>query len=129
MMIKSQCKYFALIFFPIFAPNGEAIKLATIMITAGTNNTCPVMTLLVAVPMDDRNVIANEVAMVILVGILRITNMIGTNINAPPAPTIPAPIPTSNANIDANHRLRSEEHTSELQSRGHLVCRLLLENR
>src|SRR5437870_808977 len=24
--------------------------------------------------------------------------------------------------------LRSEEHTSELQSRGHLVCRLLLEN-
>src|SRR5690625_6774442 len=27
-------------------------------------------------------------------------------------------------NID---QLRSEEHTSELQSRGHLVCRLLLE--
>src|SRR5690625_6644432 len=25
--------------------------------------------------------------------------------------------------------LRSEEHTSELQSRGHLVCRLLLEQR
>src|SRR5690625_6346395 len=25
--------------------------------------------------------------------------------------------------------LRSEEHTSELQSRGHLVCRLLLENK
>src|SRR5690625_6937319 len=25
------------------------------------------------------------------------------------------------------HDLRSEEHTSELQSRGHLVCRLLLE--
>src|SRR5690625_5449746 len=25
------------------------------------------------------------------------------------------------------HKLRSEEHTSELQSRGHLVCRLLLE--
>src|SRR5690625_650991 len=24
--------------------------------------------------------------------------------------------------------VRSEEHTSELQSRGHLVCRLLLEN-
>src|SRR5690625_7083208 len=24
------------------------------------------------------------------------------------------------------YRLRSEEHTSELQSRGHLVCRLLL---
>src|SRR5437870_8020588 len=26
-------------------------------------------------------------------------------------------------------KLRSEEHTSELQSRGHLVCRLLLEKR
>src|SRR5439155_12740458 len=29
-----------------------------------------------------------------------------------------------------SHRLgRSEEHTSELQSRGHLVCRLLLEKK
>src|SRR5439155_22664353 len=27
----------------------------------------------------------------------------------------------------AAHPTRSEEHTSELQSRGHLVCRLLLE--
>src|SRR6266508_309625 len=27
----------------------------------------------------------------------------------------------------ANRELRSEEHTSELQSRGHLVCRLLLD--
>src|SRR5690625_5367122 len=26
-----------------------------------------------------------------------------------------------------NRQVRSEEHTSELQSRGHLVCRLLLE--
>src|SRR5437870_11272718 len=26
-------------------------------------------------------------------------------------------------------RLRSEEHTSELQSRGHLVCRLLLKKK
>src|SRR5690625_5349021 len=31
------------------------------------------------------------------------------------------------ANYDATRALRSEEHTSELQSRGHLVCRLLLE--
>src|SRR6266508_6963088 len=33
---------------------------------------------------------------------------------------------------ESNHRadaLRSEEHTSELQSRGHLVCRLLLEKK
>src|SRR5437870_1871868 len=28
---------------------------------------------------------------------------------------------------DAHSTVRSEEHTSELQSRGHLVCRLLLE--
>src|SRR5439155_23879212 len=27
------------------------------------------------------------------------------------------------------YRTRSEEHTSELQSRGHLVCRLLLEKK
>src|SRR5439155_6646190 len=29
----------------------------------------------------------------------------------------------------ARRLLRSEEHTSELQSRGHLVCRLLLEKK
>src|SRR2546422_4397879 len=28
-----------------------------------------------------------------------------------------------------SHRMRSEEHTSELQSRLHLVCRLLLEKK
>src|SRR5437870_6459368 len=27
------------------------------------------------------------------------------------------------------NKIRSEEHTSELQSRGHLVCRLLLEKK
>src|SRR5690625_4595949 len=30
---------------------------------------------------------------------------------------------------NATYHLRSEEHTSELQSRGHLVCRLLLEKK
>src|SRR5437870_9774679 len=30
---------------------------------------------------------------------------------------------------DARHQHRSEEHTSELQSRGHLVCRLLPEKK
>src|SRR5437660_7393363 len=30
---------------------------------------------------------------------------------------------------DIGQRKRSEEHTSELQSRGHLVCRLLLEKK
>src|SRR5437870_8096187 len=33
-----------------------------------------------------------------------------------------------NASLQGRHR-RSEEHTSELQSRGHLVCRLLLEKK
>src|SRR5437870_6266341 len=42
-----------------------------------------------------------------------------------PAPT------TLNRRDDLNAigRIRSEEHTSELQSRGHLVCRLLLEKK
>src|SRR3989442_6518073 len=31
--------------------------------------------------------------------------------------------------ISAGPRIRSEEHTSELQSRPHLVCRLLLEKK
>src|SRR5207253_7987700 len=31
--------------------------------------------------------------------------------------------------FDSSHAARSEEHTSELQSRGHLVCRLLLEKK
>src|SRR5690625_5907796 len=31
--------------------------------------------------------------------------------------------------LDVELRTRSEEHTSELQSRGHLVCRLLLEKK
>src|SRR5690625_5377769 len=31
--------------------------------------------------------------------------------------------------LAGSFRLRSEEHTSELQSRGHLVCRLLLEEK
>src|SRR5437660_7970588 len=33
------------------------------------------------------------------------------------------------AGLGTHVRLRSEEHTSELQSRGHLVCRLLLEKK
>src|SRR5437870_10614171 len=31
--------------------------------------------------------------------------------------------------LDSTKLFRSEEHTSELQSRGHLVCRLLLEKK
>src|SRR5690625_1330560 len=36
---------------------------------------------------------------------------------------------THGMTLVANQKLRSEEHTSELQSRGHLVCRLLLEKK
>src|SRR5207253_6776799 len=39
----------------------------------------------------------------------------------------PAPLPAHNPNRKTARR--SEEHTSELQSRGHLVCRLLLEKK
>src|SRR5437870_9745730 len=38
------------------------------------------------------------------------------------------PLPEASG-ISKAGRLRSEEHTSELQSRGHLVCRLLLEKK
>src|SRR5207253_4672478 len=34
-----------------------------------------------------------------------------------------------NASTNVSTTIRSEEHTSELQSRGHLVCRLLLEKK
>src|SRR5439155_25626653 len=39
-------------------------------------------------------------------------------------PNVAKAIPSQSLSRDG---LRSEEHTSELQSRGHLVCRLLLE--
>src|SRR2546429_3912641 len=42
------------------------------------------------------------------------------------APTEGRPAPQTHPGVDA---LRSEEHTSELQSRLHLVCRLLLEKK
>src|SRR5690625_6288776 len=44
---------------------------------------------------------------------------------------IHAPIDINGVRIDISldFALRSEEHTSELQSRGHLVCRLLLEKK
>src|SRR3712207_8860780 len=51
-----------------------------------------------------------------------------------PPPSSPSPAPTSGAAISSGlaHRgaaPRSEEHTSELQSRQYLVCRLLLEKK
>src|SRR5437870_10601704 len=39
------------------------------------------------------------------------------------------PVSATRKASPADDALRSEEHTSELQSRGHLVCRLLLEKK
>src|SRR5690625_6516693 len=56
----------------------------------------------------------------------------------PAPPTCPAtspvsaytPVPRMSPTMNSTSSLgRSEEHTSELQSRGHLVCRLLLEKK
>src|SRR5437868_7163427 len=46
-----------------------------------------------------------------------------------PRVAISALVATANAGISATPRVRSEEHTSELQSRFDLVCRLLLEKK
>src|SRR5439155_21611506 len=40
-----------------------------------------------------------------------------------------AAAPSQSARVGGPIETRSEEHTSELQSRGHLVCRLLLEKK
>src|SRR5690554_7378276 len=49
---------------------------------------------------------------------------LAADLTAQAASTTPTPSPEV-----AKIRLRSEEHTSELQSRPHLVCRLLLEKK
>src|SRR5690625_7100339 len=45
------------------------------------------------------------------------------------APGVGAALLTRHGGEARQHLGRSEEHTSELQSRGHLVCRLLLEKK
>src|SRR5690606_41271187 len=47
----------------------------------------------------------------------------------PPAPTTPPRLSHRHAPCNYPRRGRSEEHTSELQSRENLVCRLLLEKK
>src|SRR5690606_17243294 len=47
---------------------------------------------------------------------------------APQRPHVFMPTPTSTVQV-VQHTARSEEHTSELQSRENLVCRLLLEKK
>src|SRR2546421_9694551 len=57
----------------------------------------------------------------------RPVNAQGMRIEPPPSvPTASGPIPEATAAVGTD---RSEEHTSELQSRSDLVCRLLLEKK
>src|SRR3712207_8773470 len=46
---------------------------------------------------------------------------------SPPVPIFSSPAPSSSCQVPPH--CRSEEHTSELQSRQYLVCRLLLEKK
>src|SRR5438552_6153188 len=46
-----------------------------------------------------------------------------------PFPTVPPSFRSSRSPARWTHSARSEEHTSELQSPDHLVCRLLLEKK
>src|SRR5690625_6897190 len=46
-----------------------------------------------------------------------------------PKPSSLTKLAPSITGMDMKNENRSEEHTSELQSRGHLVCRLLLEKK
>src|SRR3712207_8806337 len=55
----------------------------------------------------------------------RAAQVVGRGERVGPAP--PAPVPVALAGPP--HHVRSEEHTSELQSRQYLVCRLLLEKK
>src|SRR5258708_25047317 len=56
----------------------------------------------------------------------------GTILLVRPAAIVPAincPVAAAPGHTDTLSNLRSEEHTSELQSPDHLVCRLLLEKK
>src|SRR5437660_5818960 len=59
------------------------------------------------------------------------STIIAGNGDALPVSALPidGTFPTATAQWESAVDGRSEEHTSELQSRGHLVCRLLLEKK
>lgn len=103
---RIHCNTLVFAFWPTFAPSGAAKILATIMTAAGPYRIWSVTILPTVEPMDEMNVIASEVAMVMRVGIRKTTSMIGTKMNAPAAPTIPAAIPTMNARPAAIHLLK-----------------------
>src|SRR3989442_1709367 len=52
-----------------------------------------------------------------------------TQLLVPPEPDVAPAEPLTSAAATHQMQTRSEEHTSELQSRPHLVCRLLLEKK
>src|SRR3712207_8077328 len=62
-----------------------------------------------------------------------VSSVVAAGASGPGSPTHPAvsSAPTASAApvVRIRRRLRSEEHTSELQSRQYLVCRLLLEKK
>src|SRR5690625_3144910 len=53
----------------------------------------------------------------------------GDSASAPGSRVASQTVDAPGASARRKNALRSEEHTSELQSRGHLVCRLLLEKK
>lgn len=98
---KIICSDFVFMFLPTFAPSGAAIKLAIIMMTAGSHTIWSVMIFPAVEPIDEMNVMASELAIAIFVGIRSTTSIIGIKMNAPAAPTIPAATPTTNAELAA----------------------------
>ena len=79
--------------------------LAIAIIRAGITTTCPVITFPVVIPIEEINVTAIDVAIVIRIGNFKMTSIIGTNKKEPPAPIMPDAPPTINANKLANHLL------------------------
>src|SRR5439155_12128310 len=74
---------------------------------------------------------ANEATIPLPTGSTAIANTIGiVEVTCFVAATaLPTVTMTSTLCLTNSAAIRSEEHTSELQSRGHLVCRLLLEKK
>src|SRR3712207_8685837 len=75
-----------------------------------------------ALPISEREVLRHVCA----------TQVVGLSLRAEVLPTLlsaPADLHRALARLRNEHILRSEEHTSELQSRQYLVCRLLLEKK
>src|SRR3989449_3309791 len=75
-----------------------------------------------------RNSLVRWVSAVTLTWIIRSSVAASVARNGPVTPN-PALLTSTSSSTSAARSVRSEEHTSELQSRLHLVCRLLLEKK